>query len=111
MSQRTIELGVHDICVLIDAKPGSPGSITCSPDLYETCMHCGRKECLYQCDGSTATEGGDSEATVGSRLQYNGAVDCTLAVILAHAIAGIDIEAPAYLEGIETALNAAAENI
>ena len=32
-------------------------------------------------------------------------------MILAHAIAGVDIESPAYLEGIETAVEAVANHI
>ena len=34
------------------------------------------------------------------------AIDGIESMILAHAIAGIDIESPAYIEGIETAVEA-----
>lgn len=43
-------------------------------------------------------------------LCYNAAMDGIEALILAHAVAGIDIESPAYLEGIETAVDACASN-
>ena len=35
---------------------------------------------------------------------YNSAMDGIESMILAHACAGIDIESPEYLEGIETAV-------
>ena len=41
---------------------------------------------------------------------FNSMMDALESIILAHAIAGIDIESPAYLEGIETAVNACANN-
>lgn len=92
-----IELPIHGMCVLIGDKPGN-GSIVCSPDLYETCRE------LQSCCDSYDDE-------IINCIKYNGAVDGILSMILAHAVAGIDIETPAYLEGIETALNASANNI
>jgi hypothetical protein len=41
---------------------------------------------------------------------YNGGLDGIESMILAHAIAGVDIESPAYLEGIETAVEAVSNN-
>ncbi len=90
---------------------GSRGSIACSSDLYSTCSSCGGRNCLYQCDGSHIGEDVQGEEEVSGRLQYNGAVDGILSMILAHAVAGIDVESPAYLEGIETAMEAAGENL
>jgi hypothetical protein len=45
--------------------------------------------------------------TAADRL-YNAAIDGLESLILAHACAGIDVESPAYLEGIETAADALA---
>ncbi len=42
---------------------------------------------------------------------YRAALDGMESMILAHAIAGVDVESPAYVEGIETAVEAAANNI
>jgi hypothetical protein len=42
---------------------------------------------------------------------YNSAMDGIEALILAHACAGIDIETPAYIQGIETAVQACADNV
>lgn len=41
---------------------------------------------------------------------YNAAMDGIEAMILAHAIAGVDVESPAYIEGIETAVEGCANN-
>lgn len=102
---KTINLPVHGIVVEYDEENPGRGSITCSPDIYETCPKCGQKDCLYQCDGSLLGEV-ESEDKVSRRHQYNGAVDGITSMILAHACAGINIESPAYLEGIETAFDA-----
>jgi hypothetical protein len=42
---------------------------------------------------------------------FNYAMDGLEAMILAHACAGIDITTPAYLEGIETAVDACANHL
>jgi hypothetical protein len=41
---------------------------------------------------------------------YNSAMDGIESMILGHAIAGVDVESPAYLEGIETAVEGCASN-
>lgn len=41
---------------------------------------------------------------------YDAAIDGIESTILAHAIAGVDVEAPAYLEGIESALEGLVNN-
>jgi hypothetical protein len=42
--------------------------------------------------------------------QYNAAIDGLEALILAHACAGVDVETPAYIEGVETAVDAIANH-
>ena len=42
--------------------------------------------------------------------QYNCMMDGIESLILAHACAGIDITTPKYIEGIETAVEACANN-
>jgi hypothetical protein len=37
-------------------------------------------------------------------------MDALESIIMAHACAGIDIESPAYIEGIETAVEGCANN-
>ena len=57
----------------------------------------------------------DSETLVGDikthpnlvgKTAWSGEFDGIFSMILAHAIAGVDIESPAYIEGIETAVEA-----
>jgi hypothetical protein len=43
--------------------------------------------------------------------QYNAAIDGLEALILAHACAGVDVKSPAYIEGIETAVEAIANHV
>ena len=43
--------------------------------------------------------------------EYSVAIDGLESLILAHACAGIDITTPAYLEGIEVAVESIANNV
>jgi hypothetical protein len=43
-------------------------------------------------------------------VRYVAAVDGLEALILAHACAGVDVQSPAYIEGIETAVDAIFNN-
>jgi hypothetical protein len=47
--------------------------------------------------------------TITERL-FNAAIDGLESVILAHACAGINVASPAYVEGIETAVDAIANH-
>ena len=43
-------------------------------------------------------------AETPANRQYNAVIDGLEALVLAHACAGVDVESPAYIEGIETAV-------
>lgn len=43
--------------------------------------------------------------------QYSAAADALESMILGHALAGVDVAAPAYVEGIKTAVQAIANNL
>lgn len=75
---KTFNLGIYDIVVTLSENGG--GSISSSLN-----------------DG----ERDDGE----SYLEYEAAVNAIESMILAHACAGITIDLPAYIEGIETAIN------
>jgi hypothetical protein len=60
--------------------------------------------------GGTITSNLRQEVNV-SDTKYLAAIDGLESLILAHACAGIDISSPAYLEGIETAVEAIANNL
>ena len=49
-------------------------------------------------------------AGTAANRQYNAALDGLESLILAHACAGVDVESPAYVEGIETAVEAIANH-
>jgi len=51
-------------------------------------------------------ESGELRSDLDNILFFDGIES----MILAHAIAGVDIESPAYLEGIETAVEAVSNN-
>ena len=55
-------------------------------------------------------EVGDEE-DAESNHDYNVATDAIESLVLAHACAGIDVSSPDYLEGLETALEACANNL
>jgi hypothetical protein len=82
---KTIETNCFGIVVTLDGKGG--GAI--KSDLH---------------DDST-------ESDRGERLAFNDGMDAIESLVLAHAVAGIDIAQPAYLEGIETAVEAYANQI
>ena len=49
--------------------------------------------------------------SISTNDPYNPCIDALESLILAHAIAGVNIEDPAYIEGIETAVDAIINNI
>ena len=59
--------------------------------------------------GSIVSDLRDPE-TAANR-QYNAAIDGLEALILAHACVGVDVESPAYIEGIETAVEAVGNHV
>lgn len=113
---KTIELNVYGIVLTVDTD--NPGASTIESDIKRTgCVYCEEAACCFSCDESKA--GGFSEETkelqneddVAIRFEYNGALAGIEAMILAHACAGIDVTTPAYLEGIETALEKVGFNL
>lgn len=87
MAARKIVLPIYGIIVTLD-EDGASGVI--QSDLHE------------MPDGNNAD---------GNDYRYDGAMDGIEGLILAHACAGIDIEAQAYLDGIQTAVDGCANNI
>lgn len=81
---QTINTHCHGISVTLDDQGGG----TIESDLHE--------------DVETET----AEGSVADTLLLDAAVDALESLVLAHAVAGIDITSPAYLEGLETAIDA-----
>jgi hypothetical protein len=92
MPQRTIKLPCYDINIVIDCDNDgvSIGSGTINSSLKEENLSESKLE---------------SEEGIKSIVGFNMAIDVVEAMILAHACAGIDVESPAYLEGIETVVD------
>jgi len=67
-------------------------------------------------NGSGTINSGLKEVLIGSEpsesdFEIHGAVQALESLILAHACAGLDISTPAYVTGIETCLEALANNL
>ncbi len=115
---REIKLPVYGIVLkLYDGHPALASLI--HDHLYEECPFCNQKDCVYDCDESTAVwsndrakEDGEKETTltVSERIAFNGGVDAIMSFILSAACAGIDVETPAFLEAIETTFDAIGNN-
>lgn len=78
---QTINLGVHGIVLSLHDSSGTIISDLHTPD--------------------DDTEAGDG---------YNAMIDGIESMILAHAVAGVPVDSPAYLEGLETAIAAIANH-
>ena len=108
MMEKNIELPCYGIRLSLsrksDAEPWG-GSIE-SPQLKDPCPYCKRLDCDGYCLESRGGMSEETEEERDSRILYNAAIDGIESLILAHACAGIDVESPAYLEGLETAVQA-----
>ena len=82
MHPKTIHLPCHGIMICLERDPacGDPGCGKITSDLKTV----------------TTLRAGP----------FNNAIDALEALILAHACAGIDVTSPAYVEGVETAVEA-----
>jgi hypothetical protein len=108
---RVVELGVFGIklCIRQSADGKEIGDVI--SELQDYCPHCGQPYCYFGCDESQIEDSQESEDEALSRIESNAANDGIVSMILGHAIAGIDVESPAYKEGIETAVEAAGNNL
>jgi len=112
----------YDIAItLVDPELGEHGDVrwgggSIGSSMKEVCPHCLDIECEMDCTESQSCEPTEKELEeyVQERISFNkhrAAIDAIESLILAHAIAGIDVESPAYLEGLETVQNALMNNL
>lgn len=120
--ENMITLPTHNILVtLVDpiwdgyVRYGG-GSIT--SNIKETCPHCKDTDCNFDCPESSKWQNiKDSMSSIQKRAEsenyrhYNFACDTIEALVLGHAIAGVHIDSPAYLEGLESAIDATANKL
>ncbi len=118
MIDKTIETGCYGIVVeLVDEilhslTPNTYSGGSISSDLKEACpichlINCIDDSCLLKIIADFGEE--DGKEDYKDRQKFNDMMDALESIILAHAMAGIDITTPAYLEGIETACGACAK--
>lgn len=123
MEQKTITLPCHNIVViLLDEElhaltPSKWGGGSITSDMKEICKYCEDINCEMDCPEYKEYASDRDTDIVAERLEERtefqkgkSAINIIESMILAHAIAGIDIEAPGYVEGIETALDALGNN-
>jgi len=88
------------------------GGASISSDLKEVCPYCKKIECYCpKCEAwynSIQDSSDEIEKLVKeeNRKSFNISIDALESLILAHACAGIDVEAYGYVEGIRTTLDA-----
>ena len=107
-----IEISLCDF----DGEKWGGGTIT--SNLKDVCEYCDNPDCDMDCsdfieycsDRDTDAWELKQEESISFRA-YNNMIDAIESLILAHAIAGVDIESSSYLEGIETTIDAIGNNI
>jgi hypothetical protein len=78
------------------------------PKVIQIKLSSGEKIVVQSKEGKCHRIESDLKAGDGSQPGFDDAVDGLESLILAHAGAGVDITDPKYVEGIETALEAIA---
>ena len=107
-AMQEIKLPCYGIVVTL-AGPG--GRHITHDELKEDCPHCGDPDCCFGCDRARARLDTEDAQDVASRLQFNGAMDGIMSLVLAHACAGVDIKSPKYVTGVQTAIDACINNL
>lgn len=86
---------------------GDGGSITSSHK--EPCPYCGFFSCEFSCDSSKGCpedEELETEEEGKARIAFNRAIGVIESLVLAHACAGVNVEADNYQKGLNTVLEA-----
>jgi len=127
--ERMITLPTHNILVTV-TDPIYDGSIkyrggTVTSTLKETCPYCQDTDCDFDCpEAMNNISGKDADVVAAastmdikldkedleSNRNYNFACEALESIVLGHAVAGVNIETAAYLEGLEAAIDAVANN-
>jgi len=108
MNDKRIKLPCHGIVVTLsgtDRLASGKAVPSCGEifsNLKEPCPDCGSADCERDCAAQAEWQDSERESVKEARLLYNARVDVLESMILACAVAGIDIEAPEFLDAIET---------
>ena len=116
---KTIEIPCYDIVIELDEPIEKEDGIIggygygfiLHSNLKEKCPHCYTDSCSGDCIGAQEyisdrdiNEQNRKQEEVKRMCAYNNSMIALESMILAHAVAGIDVTSPAYVEGIETAV-------
>ena len=111
--EKTIKLGCYGMEIHLEEN--GLGSIT--SDLKEVCQFCGYPDCDFLCMEAQEWASdrdidcqNDKNEELRDKKNVNSMIDIVESMVLAHAIAGIDVESPAYIEGIETVVDGIGNN-
>ena len=113
---RIITVGDTGIVLLVSF--GGAGKLV-SGLLRGVCPFCSQSDCERSCDGSTWNDDDltadelsmrETDEDVHERLLGNRGLDAVESLVLAHACAGVDVEAAGYVTGVRTALDALSDN-
>mgnify|MGYP005615704009 CR=1 FL=1 len=116
MKKFNLLVGSDVLSIVVADRPHAPGIDQPRPmgqgDIFqgltrEVCIACGKADCFRTCGTSVRTE---SLGDALGRIAYNAFLDAIESVALAHACAGVDIGTDEYVEGMNTALEAASNN-
>lgn len=83
---KVIKLPIYDIVLNIDGNRGGIASSLCDVEREPNHGFCDCPDCLEEL--------------------HEAAMNAIESLILAHAIGGVDVESPAYIKGIQTAVDA-----
>lgn len=107
IQEKIIELPCYGIVISLTGD-GS-GSIT--SDIKESCSYCQEFDCNMDCHEFQkhcfCKEWDKLQEKQSERIEFlchRAAADALESIILGHAVAEVDVSTPAYLEGIETAI-------
>lgn len=110
--QRTYNLSlIADNHITITVKDG--GGVVERGFELETCPSCRRPMCCIDCDGSEGADDSneETEADAQNRILLNQTLNTIERLLVAHAVAGINIEDTAYVEGVNTVLEAVSNEL
>jgi len=95
--------GEGTIIIKTDGRMGSMDS-----DLKEPCPHCESRTCNYDCDGSKGAN--EEHADDEGRAEFNAAIDGLESLVLAMAVAGLDVTSAKFRDCLQTSLTAITSN-
>ena len=112
---KKIEFEVYRQKVIVTLTGDGGGGIDFP--LYETCDYCGDSHCYGECpdakehcsDRDTDCQQ-DKQEELQASIAFNGMVDGISALVLSQAIAGVDITTDAYIDSLNSTIEACGNN-